>query len=61
MSSDTAVRSDVDEEPLQPIADALRGLRFGTVTIVVQDGVIVQVERLEKRRLVRSTRPDPAD
>jgi len=33
------------------IADALRGLRFGQVTVIVQDGLVVQVERLEKRRL----------
>lgn len=32
---------------------ALRGLRFGTVTLVVQDGVVVQVERTEKIRLTR--------
>ncbi len=33
------------------IQDALRGLRFGEVTIVVQDGVVVQVERTERVRL----------
>ena len=33
------------------IADALRGLQFGQVTVIVQDGLVVQVERLEKRRL----------
>ena len=31
--------------------EALRGLRFGRLTIVVQDGIIVQVERTEKVRL----------
>ena len=36
---------------LEQIRDALRGLRFGTVSIVVQDGVVVQIERTEKRRL----------
>jgi len=35
------------------IGAALRGLRFGTVTAVVQDGVVVQVERTEKVRLDR--------
>lgn len=35
------------------IQTALRGLRFGTVTAVVQDGVVVQVERTEKIRLER--------
>jgi hypothetical protein len=36
---------------LEAIRDALRGLRYGTVSIVVQDGVVVQIERTEKRRL----------
>jgi hypothetical protein len=34
------------------VQDALRGLRYGTVTVVVQDGVPVQVERQEKFRIV---------
>ena len=38
---------------LDRIRDALRGLRFGTVSITVQDGVVVQVERTEKFRLLR--------
>ena len=33
---------------------ALRGLRFGTITITVQDGVVVQIERTEKFRLKRT-------
>lgn len=40
--------------PIQAVLDALRNLRFGSVTLVVQDGVIVQVERIEKTRLARS-------
>lgn len=36
---------------LDRIQAALAGLRFGTVTAVVQDGVVVQVERTEKIRL----------
>jgi hypothetical protein len=39
------------EVALEQIRDALRGLRFGNVSIVVQDGVVVQIERTEKRRL----------
>ncbi len=38
------------------IEAALRGLKFGTVTAVVQDGVVVQVERTEKVRLQRPER-----
>ena len=43
-------------DDLTPVRDALRGLRFGQVTVTVQDGVIVQIERLEKRRVTREDR-----
>jgi hypothetical protein len=39
------------DDPLPHIADALRGLRYGQLTILIQDGVVVQIERTEKRRL----------
>ena len=46
---------DVDRtsETLDRITRALRGLCYGTVTAVVQDGVVVQVERPEKIRIDR--------
>jgi hypothetical protein len=37
---------------------ALRGLQFGQVIVTVQDGVVVQVERLERRRFQRAGRKD---
>jgi hypothetical protein len=43
---------------LAHIEEALRGLQYGTVTITVQDGVVVQVERAERRRLYRIHRKD---
>ncbi len=45
------------DEAIGRIEAALRGLRFGTVTAVVQNGVVVQVERTEKVRLQQSARP----
>ena len=45
-----------DETALRRIEAALRGLRYGTVTAVVQNGVVVQVERTEKVRLQRQER-----
>ncbi len=42
---------------LAQIAEALRELRYGTVTAVVQDGVVVLVERTEKFKLEK--RADP--
>ena len=35
------------------IREALRGLRFGSVTLLVQDGVVVQVDRTDRRRYQR--------
>ena len=47
-------RPDADRDSeLQQIREALAGLKFGSVTIVVQDGVIVQIDRTEKKRLQR--------
>ena len=38
---------------LQRLSDALRGLRYGSVVAIVQDGVVVQIERTEKTRFGR--------
>jgi hypothetical protein len=39
---------------LRYVEEALCGLQFGAVTIIVQDGVVVQVERTERRRFQRA-------
>jgi hypothetical protein len=36
---------------LEPIRAAIEGIRFGEVRIVIQDGVIMQIDRVEKRRI----------
>ena len=64
MISETA--SDLDErrqaesrqerrlqQVVSQIEESLRGLRFGQVTITVQDGVVVQIDRLERTRVQR--------
>ncbi len=43
---------------LEKIREALQGLRFGSVSIIVQDGVVVQIDRTEKNRLQRRNVPD---
>lgn len=43
--------SPLDAQVLERIRDSLAGLRFGSVTIVVHDGKVVQIERSEKVRL----------
>lgn len=41
----------------QHIENALRDLQFGSITLIVQDGVVVQVERTERKRYQRSPHP----
>jgi hypothetical protein len=48
-----------DRGALRYVEQALRGLRFGAVTIIIQDGVIVQVERTERRRFQRGGTSSP--
>jgi hypothetical protein len=42
----------------QNLEDALRDLQFGAITLIVQDGIVVQVERTERRRYQRSLHHD---
>jgi hypothetical protein len=41
----------VADPTLDEIRASLRNLRYGSVTIIVQDGVVIQIDRTEKRRL----------
>jgi hypothetical protein len=48
-----AARGTELEQALAHIRNQLKDLRYGTLLIVVQDGVVVQIERTEKTRLPR--------
>jgi hypothetical protein len=41
----------VPEWELESVSRALNGLQHGEVRLIIQDGIIVQIERVEKRRL----------
>jgi hypothetical protein len=43
---------------LDQIRQALDGLRYGQVTIVIHDGAVVQIDRTEKRRFRNSSSAD---
>lgn len=43
-------QAKVDDNKLEAIAKAIQNLEFGEVHITIQDGVIVQINRLEKQR-----------
>lgn len=47
------VAREAADADLTEVREALRGLRYGVVEIIVQDGVIVQLNRTEKRRLAQ--------
>jgi hypothetical protein len=49
-------REDSAHVVLDRIQTALRGLRYGAVTILVHDGEVVMVERTEKLRLEKRER-----
>ena len=50
MIRNSAVKSDsvAHELPLKQIISAVQGVRYGTVQIIVQDGVVVQIDKTEK-------------
>jgi hypothetical protein len=41
---------------LDRIGEALEGLRYGSVLVIVQDGVVIQIERTEKTRIGKNER-----
>lgn len=53
MSSTTTVATNDgrQEQAIEHIRHALDGLRYGSVIVIVQDGVVVQIDRTEKNRL----------
>jgi hypothetical protein len=44
---------EVGDPALDYVRHALAGLQYGQVAIIVQDGVVVQVERTERKRFRR--------
>lgn len=47
---------DNDNNPLSPVAlqrlyDLIKPIKYGSVTLVVQDGYVIQIDRNEKVRL----------
>ena len=44
-------RESAGDFTLDEVRASLKNLRYGSVTIIVQDGVIIQIDRTEKRRL----------
>jgi hypothetical protein len=51
-AADASCRSRLEmEDALNHVRHALRGLEYGEISIVVQDGVVIQIERTERTRI----------
>lgn len=49
-------QAKMDNDKLEVIAKAIQDLQFGEVQITIQDGVIVQINRLEKQRFPQKSK-----
>jgi hypothetical protein len=49
-------QADSGDEILRRIANAISGVRFGSVEVVIQDSRVVQIERKEKFRFDKTGR-----
>ena len=56
LSSQLVVLDWIYDPTLEHVRQALVGLKFGEVSILVQDGVVVQVDRIERKRFRRGER-----
>jgi hypothetical protein len=44
------------DQVLTQVRQALSGLQYGQIAITVQDGVVIQIERIERVRLARGSK-----
>jgi hypothetical protein len=45
------IKKSNDNLPLDMISKLVGGIKFGTVTVIIQDGKVIQIESNEKFRL----------
>jgi hypothetical protein len=50
-SANALADSDAAESVMARVRRAVESIRFGEVRVIIQDGVIVQIDRVEKERL----------
>ena len=55
-NGDTQTESNAYDEVIRRIANAISGVRFGSVEVVIQDSRVVQIERKEKFRFDKPSR-----
>lgn len=47
---ESSTESGRHDAALEQVRQSLKDLRYGSVTVIVQDGVVIQIERTEKLR-----------
>ena len=40
-----------DNPNLKMIAEMIKGIRYGSITVIVQDGKVIQIDKTEKVRI----------
>ena len=49
--SESKLKSPISEDDLGKLLKLLENMRYGSITLVVQDGKVIQIEKNEKMRL----------
>ena len=44
-------KTELSAENIKRLNELMKGMQYGTVTIIVQDGKIIQIDKTEKHRL----------
>ncbi|WP_368488570.1 DUF2292 domain-containing protein [Clostridium sp. BJN0013] len=44
-------KNQISEEYIKKIVESLKNISYGSITLVIQDGIVIQVETNEKIRL----------
>lgn len=52
MSVNNKSNAGISEESLNKLIEILKYIEYGSVTLVIQDGVVVRIEKNEKVRIV---------
>jgi hypothetical protein len=53
LRNDYKVTPALSEKVIKELTQALSKLRFGEITLIVQDGRVIQIEKTEKIRLTK--------
>ncbi|MBI2865235.1 MAG: YezD family protein [Chloroflexi bacterium] len=49
-----------EQEILREVLEAMRSIKFGSVQLILQDGKVVQIDKVEKVRFARRAATGPA-